>query len=130
MPDESMPASEIEERLSIISDLASLYASSSSVAPDRSLTIEWMTGALTKITGYTPEDINEQGWQSIIHPDDLSIIIQSLGQLLAGHNSTSEYRILTKDGATRWLRSYSRPMWDDEQGQVGRIYVAVLNITG
>ena len=129
MPDDRTPASVIEERLSIISDLASLYASSSSIAPDGSLAIEWMTGALTKITGYTPEDINEQGWQSIVHPEDLPIITQSLGQLLAGHNATSEYRIITKDGATRWLRSYTRPVWNDEQGRVGRIYSAVQDIT-
>src|SRR5918992_156544 len=122
MPDKHNPASEIEERLRIISEIASLYASSSIVAPDGSMTVEWMTGALTQITGYTPEEINRQGWQSIVHPDDLLVVTQALEQLLAGHGATPEYRIISKDGAMRWLRSYTRPVWDEEQGRVMRVY--------
>ena len=52
-----------------------------------------------------------------------------LQRLLAGEEDVSEYRIVTRDGETRWLRDYGRAVWDEAAGRVTRIYGAVEDIT-
>src|SRR5215813_6559710 len=47
----------------------------------------------------------------------------------AGQPDTSEFRILTKSGETRWLRNHGRPVWDEEQGRVVRLYGAGQDIS-
>ncbi|WP_318531506.1 histidine kinase dimerization/phosphoacceptor domain -containing protein [Methanohalophilus profundi] len=57
--------------------------------------------------GYSPEDFgpNGLGYGDIIHPDDLPEVEAKLGEICSGQETqfNIEYRILTKDGETRWV---------------------------
>lgn len=119
-----------EERHRIISELTSDYAFSYRLNADGSQELEWVTDAVTRITGYTFEEIRYYGlWQSRTHPDDEAIAQQRRQRLHAGLDDISEYRVFARDGHTLWLRYYSRPVWDAEQGRVVRIYGAVQDMT-
>ncbi len=119
-----------EERYRAVSELTSDYVYEYSVAPNEQLTLEDVTAAFTRITGFSPEESRERGgWRSHILPDDQPIAQRRLRRLLAGEEDVSEYRIVTRDGETRWLRDYGRPVWDEAAGRVTRIYGAVEDIT-
>jgi GAF domain-containing protein len=49
--------------------------------------------------------------------------------LLDGDADVSQYRIVAKDGETRWMLDYARPVWDEAEDRVVRVYGAAQDIT-
>jgi PAS domain S-box-containing protein len=120
---------ESDERHRVISELVSDYAFAYRLEPDATVVLEWVTDAMTRITGYALSEMTLDFWQSVTHPDDLPIALRRRQRLHTGQPDVSEYRILAKDGRILWLRYYSRPVWDAAQGRVVRVYGAVQDIT-
>jgi PAS domain S-box-containing protein len=121
---------ESETRYQKISEMISDYAYAFRVEADNQLVREWVTESFARITGYTSAETDERGgWPSLIHPEDMPIALARAKRLFAGQPDTSEFRIVRKDGAIRWLRDYGYPVWDDAQGRVVRIYGAAEDIT-
>lgn len=121
---------ESEKRYRIISEISSDFAFSLRQGTDGRLKFEWLTAAFQRITGYSQEEIDNQGgWTSMVHPDDLALALQHLSRLNSGHSDIREYRIVTKAGAIRWLRTYSRPIIDPQTGLVTQIYGASQDVT-
>jgi two-component system, cell cycle sensor histidine kinase and response regulator CckA len=119
-----------EERYRMISELVSDYAFAYQVDADGSTTLEWITDAFTRVTGYTVEDIwTPEQLAAIIHPEDRPLASQRRQRQLAGRTDVSEYRIIAKDGRTLWQRFYDRPVWDAQEHRVVRLYGAVQDIT-
>ena len=119
-----------EMRYRIVSDISSDYAYALVVEKDGSLKNLWMTGAFEKMTGYTREEIdNKGGWESLIHPEDTAISLRQVGVYLSGMSSSSEYRIIGRDGNIRWVYDTGRPEWDADEQRVKYIYGAVKDIT-
>ncbi len=122
---------ESEERHRAISEFISDYAYSFRVEEGNRLVREWVTAeSFTRLTGYTPQEMDERGgWASIIYPDDMPIALARAKRLFAGQHDVSEFRIVRKDGAIRWLRDHGHPIVDDVQQRVIRIYGAAQDIT-
>ncbi|HNC46809.1 MAG TPA: PAS domain-containing protein, partial [Acidobacteriota bacterium] len=121
---------ESEKRYRIVSEISSDFAFSLRQDTDGRLKFEWLTAAFQRITGYSQEEIDNQGgWTSMVHPDDLALALQHLSRLNSGHSDIREYRIITKAEAIRWLRTYSRPIIDPQTGLVTQIYGASQDVT-
>jgi len=114
----------------LISDLIADYAYAFRVDPSGTITREQMTESLSRITGFTAEELDAHGdYTRLAHPDDLPVLRQRNEKLLSGQRDVSEFRIITKGGETRWLRDQGCPVWDDAQGCVVRIVGAGQDIT-
>ncbi|HET9221807.1 MAG TPA: ATP-binding protein, partial [Roseiflexaceae bacterium] len=121
---------ESEARYRVISELVSDYAFAYQIAADGAVTLEWVTDAMTRITGYAPQEMSDlTAWQRATHPEDQVIAHRRRQRLHSGQSDVSEYRMFAKDGRTLWLRYYSHPVWDEAQGRVVRVYGAVQDIT-
>jgi len=121
---------ESEARYRAISELISDFVYAFRVEPDNTLVLEWMTDGFTRNTGFDKRKMQTQeGRHSLIHPDDLPSYQQHQQRLLSGHRNMNEYRILTRSGETRWLRSHGQPLWDGQKQRVIRIYGASQDIT-
>lgn len=119
-----------EDRYRTVSELTSDYAYAYRVEEDGNLVREWVTGALTNITGYSADELRARGgWESMIHPDDLPIPFSQMEALLAGKEMTIEYRIVDKNGDIRWTRDYAKPEWSEELGRTTHIYGAIQDIS-
>jgi len=119
-----------EERYRVISELVSDYAFAYRVTPDGAALLEWITDAMTRITGYTLAEMQMlEQWTAIVYPADQAIADQRRQRLLADQSDVSEYRIIAKDGGILWMRLYSRPVWDATEQRVSRVYGAVQDIT-
>jgi PAS domain S-box-containing protein len=126
--EEKLKASEARYRA--ISELTSDFGYSVRIEPDGSLVPEWETEAFKRIVGCTFEEIMAgDGWNSLVHPDDLSIAAKHLGTQLSGQADVAEYRIITLSNETRWLRDYGQPVWDESEARVVRLYGAAQDIT-
>jgi PAS domain S-box-containing protein len=121
---------ESDERYRIVSGLISDYAYAYRVGEDGTLVREWVTGALTRMTGYTLRELRKLGgWTFLVHEEDVPIAERQLEGLLRGDESIVDYRIVTKDGTVLWVRDYARPVLDPGSGRVVRVYGATQNIT-
>lgn len=122
---------ESEARYRAISDLISDFAYSLRIETDETIILEWATDALSRTTGFSLETLQSRGgWDSMVHPEDVRMVKQHRGWLIAGQASdVFEFRIITRNGETRWLRNHSRPVWDSVQRRVARIYGACQDIT-
>lgn len=119
-----------EERYRIISELTSDFTYATSVSSNGEWCVEWVTEAFSQITGYTLADVKgPNGWINIIYPDDLPLVEQYYQALLLGQASESEFRIMTKDGTVRWVRSHARPQFDEAQQNIVRMLGAAKDIT-
>jgi PAS domain S-box-containing protein len=117
-----------EERHRVVSELTSDCAFSYRVDRDGTSELEWVTGAVQRITGYTMEEVQERGgWESLVDPEDRAVARRHAAELRHGEPRTVEYRIATKAGKTRWIVIYARP----ESGPDGvlRVLGAVQDIT-
>ena len=119
-----------EERYRLISEISSDYSYSLLVEPGGILRCEWTTGAFTRITGYDVLEINTRGWTSLYIAEDQAAANQHYQSMLDNQPDTMEARILTSGGQVRWLRVFGRPIQDEAQGRVIRIYGAAQDITG
>lgn len=121
---------ESEARYRTVSELTSDFAYAFRVESDGTLVPEWVTEAFTRITGFTPEErLAHGGWESLTHPQDRYIAFQHMQVHLCGQPDVAEFRIITQSGEVRWLRDYGRPVWDEAQSRVVRIYGAAQDIT-
>ena len=117
-----------EDRYRVVADMISDYACSVRVEPDNNLVWEWETKPFSEITGFTSEEVLARGGaHSIIHPDDAPNVPRI--DFNNPEPTVKEYRIVTKGGAVRWHRDYQKPVWDETQGRVVRIYGVTQDIT-
>lgn len=124
----ALNASELRYR--VVSELTSDYAYAFQVELDQSFTPEWITEAITRITGYTLAELERQGgWPTLVHPEDKTILAERSPLLLAGQSDIREFRIITKSGHLRWVRDYAWPTWNEKEGRVTCIYGAAQDIT-
>ncbi|NJN92970.1 MAG: PAS domain S-box protein, partial [Anaerolineales bacterium] len=125
--EQALRASEMRYR--VISEMTSDYAYAFHFDPQGRPVLEWMSEAVTRITGYTRLEFNQLGWSRLIHPDDIPAIQNQLDLLRSGQPATSVNRIITKGGEIRWIQTYSRPIWDASQSRVLGFHGASQDIT-
>ncbi|MCW7474674.1 hypothetical protein CH354_07290 [Leptospira levettii] len=115
-------------KLKLITEITSDYIYTAKII-NGEIIADWSSGNLSKIVGYTVEDIgNIGGWINIIHPDDIGKIENRVAEILQGHVGVSEYRVLAKSGEVVWIRDYSKPLYD-EFGKLSKLIGASKNIT-
>ncbi len=73
-----------------------------------------ISAACQKLYGYTADEFlaDDALWQKIIHPDDTDIFKQQFQVLLSGKQVFNQYRIIHKDGSTRWIENKISPTLD------------------
>ena len=121
---------EEENKYRKISELISDFVYTIRVEPDGSQVPEWFTGSLENIIGMEYSDLLKQGgWESIIHPEDLPLVMDRAKKLAKGEIDITEYRIFSKDGDVRWVRDYGYPILNEKSNRVTHIYGATIDIT-
>ena len=121
-----------EKRYRFVSGITSDYFYTMTVPRDGPVRVARISGSFRRVTGYSRKHVRDQSidkWLSLINPDDLLSVQRSVQAVLSNQPSVIEYRIQTKSGEERWLRDYTRPVWDDKQQRVVSIIGAVQDIT-
>ncbi len=77
---------------------------------EQSWDYRYFSPVVENLTGRPPQAFlgGPYQWQNIVHPDDLPCWRRAIERLRRGQDSQEEYRILTADGRTRWLRESVR----------------------
>jgi len=130
---------ESEERYRQLSELASDCSMAVRIDPDGRVTREFETVAFRRITGFAPDEVDAMGYvreppgsskepRHLIHPEDAAALLGRLRLLTSGPWGTleEEFRIVTKQGLDRWVRTRLRPVRFDD---CVRVYAAAQDIT-
>lgn len=120
-----------EARYRAFSELTSDFIYSLRIQPDGRYAFEWVSPSFTHITGFTQAQVEQRGGaESIICAEDLAIARERYHRITQERVSdVAEYRIITPDGETRWLRDYGRPEMDETTQRVERLLGAAQDIT-
>jgi PAS domain S-box-containing protein len=81
-----------------------------------------LVSGLELISGHTVEELNlkEKKWLSIIHPDDLELVLQESSILRhRPQNLVQTYRIITKNGNVKWIEDRKNSLLSSEGLFVG-----------
>ena len=122
--------SESEQRFQHISALMSDFAFSCLEQPGGGYRIDWMTGAVAQITGYSSEELKErQCWRCIVCEEDLPLYDAHILGLEPGASGSCELRIRHKNGSAVWLLCRTECQRDHVNPALLRIYGGCRDIT-
>ncbi|MBZ0296572.1 MAG: PAS domain S-box protein [Anaerolineae bacterium] len=117
---------ESEIRYRILTELMSDYAFSARVVGDR-LELDWLTDeSYMRITGYTHSELEGR---TLIHPEDRQRVDKERKEVIKGKRTSTEYRIITKEGDVRWIQLNRYPVWDQAHEKIIQIYGVARDIT-
>ncbi|MCE5336890.1 MAG: PAS domain S-box protein [Desulfobacteraceae bacterium] len=119
-----------EQRYRHISENISDFAFSCTKRMFSDFQMDWITGAVQAITGYSAEYILAQGcWRFLVHPDDFPIFDANVLGMAPGGSGSCELRIITQDGAVRWIRASSSVVEEHGEDRLHRMFGSVENIS-
>ena len=98
---------------------------------DDSSTMLFISSAIEELSGYPATDFIEKTrtFISLIHPDDLESVKESMNKSVATKNVyVLEYRIFNKDQSIRWVYEKGRGIYDDK-GDLLYLDGVILDIT-
>jgi two-component system NtrC family sensor kinase len=76
-------------------------------------TITYISPAVHAMLGYYPDEAIGRNFGQFIHPDDLPGLIASFERSLKGIIEEAEFRIISKDGSPRYVRSLTNTVIQD-----------------
>jgi len=113
-----------EDRLRLVIDTIPAYVWSAK--PDGS--VDFINQRLLEFFGRSMEDILAWGWDSLVHPDDLTRVIGEWATAVAtGEPMESEARLRRMDGEYRWLLIRNVPL-RDKLGNIISWYGTAIDI--
>lgn len=84
-------------------------------ATDEHGVLTYLSPAIEAHSGYTPSELIGRSVFECVDKADRDQLRHALETTLAGQLEPSEFRIITKSGQRRWIRSSSRPMYDGDR---------------
>jgi PAS domain S-box-containing protein len=113
-----------EDRLRLVIDTIPAYAWSA--RPDGS--VDFINQRFLEFTGRSMEDILGRGWESLVHPDDLTKYVgEWQAAVVTGEPMESEARVRRTDEDYRWLLIRNVPL-RDELGNIVKWYGTSVDI--
>jgi PAS domain S-box-containing protein len=77
--------------------------------------VTYVSPAVKSFLGYEPLEVAGRHFAEFFHPEEVARLRSSFRELLTGQPTANEYRMLTKSGQTRWMRTSSRPVLEDNR---------------
>jgi diguanylate cyclase (GGDEF)-like protein/PAS domain S-box-containing protein len=121
---------ENEERFRRISSMISDVVYSCKTDDEGRFTINWMTGAAERISGYsTGEIISRKCWRFMVVEEDLALFEKNVTDLAPGSRGECELRIRRKNGEIVWIASYAECVLGSETPEHFHLYGGLIDIT-
>jgi PAS domain S-box-containing protein len=80
---------------------------------DENFIVTYVSPAVKSVLGFEPHELVGRSALSLIYEEDEAQVERFAKDVLGGQEYPSEYRMVTKSGTTRWVRSQSRAVFED-----------------
>ncbi|MCD6152672.1 MAG: PAS domain S-box protein [Syntrophobacterales bacterium] len=94
---------------------------------DENAVITYVNPNVESIGGYSPSEIVGRRFTDFVYMGDIPDRMKAFQNAISGDNKATEYRMLTKSGEIRWIRTNARPII--ENGRVVGIRGVLIDIT-
>ena len=79
-------------------------------------TVNYVSPRIDTLSGYSASEIIGKNMMEFVYRDDRAAVAENFRELtMEGHIQPHEYRLIDKHGETRWIRSSSRLIYQDEK---------------
>jgi PAS domain S-box-containing protein len=76
--------------------------------------------AYCEFFGVSVEEVRQEGWQPLLHPEDRAAYVRAYGKALRERTAfRAETRVRRADGEWRWMASYGAPWLSEAGGYLG-----------
>jgi PAS domain S-box-containing protein len=82
---------------------------------DREGRVSYVSPTVEPLLGYHPSELVGRQIQELFYSEDLPRVVENFEGLLAGTSGEGEYRIVSKSGELRCIRTSSRPVVEDSR---------------
>ncbi len=121
---------ESEARFRRISSMISDVVYSCKTDDEGRFTINWMTGAAERISGYSiAEILSRKCWHFMVIEGDLALFEKNVTALTPGKRGECELRIRHKNGGIVWIASYAECVMGSETPEHFHLYGGLIDIT-
>ena len=80
---------------------------------DNNGVITYISPSVFMITGYQSPEICGRWFQNFVFSEDIPRVESGFKHILSGETGINDYRILKKNGDTIWVRTNTRPVYDE-----------------
>ncbi|MCF8010755.1 MAG: PAS domain S-box protein [Clostridiales bacterium] len=94
---------------------------------DENAKVKYISPNVESISGYTPDELAKMRFTDFVHPEDIKGRINQFQKIMSGVNEATEYRFVTRDGGTVWVRTAARPVV--REGRVVGVQGVLTDIT-
>lgn len=84
------------------------------ISLDTHAMVQWVSSSTTSMLGYEPDELVGVFGGTLINSEDLPLLLDASAQARAGHPSSCRIRMVTKDGANRWVEATPRGLYDED----------------
>jgi len=82
---------------------------------DASGILTYASPAIERLLGYPPSEAAGRHLHEFVDPQELARLKENLQGILSGRTAANEYRVRTKSGEVRWMRTSSQPVFEGER---------------
>ncbi|MGV1079688.1 MAG: PAS domain S-box protein [Candidatus Nanopelagicales bacterium] len=82
--------------------------------------LAWISGSVTDLIGWRPEDMVGRQFAEFSHPADQAVLQEGRDRLATGKSYELELRVRSRDGSYRWVSASVRPLYDRHGNLTGR----------
>jgi PAS domain S-box-containing protein len=75
----------------------------------------YISPVIESVGGYKPTRIIGRPFADFIYPEHRLFVQKRFQEVINGKEEPAEYKILTKSGNARWVRSFSKPVYKDKR---------------
>ena len=75
--------------------------------------VTYISPVVKSTLGYHPSQVVGKNFTEFVHPEDLQFVMNRFEKVISVESETSEYRLLSKSGDCRWIRSSSRAIYKE-----------------
>lgn len=94
---------------------------------DTNARILYVSPNIEAFSGYSIDELSGKSFIDFVHPEDKAERIEEFRKALAGENKATEYRFVTKDKESVWIRTEAKPIIKD--GRVAGVQGVLTDIT-
>ena len=119
-----------EKRYRLLTELTSDLVFRMPISPGGHLSLEWLTGAFEKLSGYGAWEIGSSlSLERIIHEEDRPKFNEAVAAALTGRQSAIEARYFSKGGELRWMKLYTVPEYHERANIIRAVVCRGHDIT-
>jgi len=81
----------------------------------------YISPVVESVLGYTPSELTGSSFADFMYQEDLKSATEGFMNTLSGNTQIGEFRVVTKSGEVRWVRSSNHPVFEEDR---------VIGVTG